>query len=137
MAKMGSTFGIYSLPRHEVAAADPAGDSVHIHQAFQETCMPTSQFGTGSFAKELWINNKAVFGTPASVNVEFVTTGPFDWVFADSRGKEVKTVRHDNAHGGWTSINTNSLGLSGTYSIGFRNASSGMQTIKQGDVTYS
>lgn len=91
-------------------------------------------FGSGSFANEMWINNKAVFTKPVGVDVEFVTPGAFDWVFADANGKEVRTLRHKNDHGGWTSVDFASLGLSGDYSIGFRNASSGDKQIKQGDV---
>jgi hypothetical protein len=55
-------------------------------------------------------------------------------VFADASGKEVRTVRHKNEHGGWTSIDLASLGLYGDYSIGFRNISSRTQRIKQVDV---
>ncbi len=82
----------------------------------------------------MWINNKAVFKKPDGVDVEFVTAGAFDWVFADAAGKEVRTLRHKNEHGGWTSMNFASLGLFGDYSIGFRNASPGEKQIKQGDV---
>jgi hypothetical protein len=91
-------------------------------------------FGSASFTKEMWINNKAVFKKPAAVDVEFVTAGAFDWVFADENGKEVRTLRSKNEHGGWTGMQFASLGLYGSYSIGFRNASSGKQEIKQGDV---
>ena len=91
-------------------------------------------FGSGSFTKEMWINNKAVFTKPVGVDVEFVTAGAFDWVFADSAGKEVRTLRAKNEHGGWTGMNFASLGLVGDYSIGFRNASSAEQQVKQGDV---
>jgi hypothetical protein len=66
--------------------------------------------------------------------VEFVTPGAFDWVFADPKGKEIRTLHHKNEHGGWTSIDFASLGLFGDFSIGFRNASSGEKEIKQGDV---
>jgi len=92
------------------------------------------QFGSATFKTELWINNKTVFTKPSGVDVEFVTAGPFDWVIADAQGTEVKTARCTNAHGGWTSIDFASLGLSGDYSIGFRNASSQEQEIKQGEV---
>jgi hypothetical protein len=91
-------------------------------------------FESGSFATEMWIKNKAVFTKPVGVDVEFVTAGAFDWVFADASGKEVRTLRHTNEHGGWTSMNFASLGLFGDYSIGFRNASAGNKQIKQGDV---
>lgn len=91
-------------------------------------------FGSATFKTEMWINYKAVFTKPVGVDVEFVTAGAFDWVIADAKGKEVRTVRHTNEHGGWTSIDFASLGLFGDYSIGFRNASSGAQEIKQGDV---
>lgn len=62
-------------------------------------------FGEGSFAKEMWINNKAVFKKPIGVNVEIVTAGAFDWIFADPVGKEVRTLHQENEHGGWTSMN--------------------------------
>ena len=91
-------------------------------------------FGSASFKQEMWINNKEVFKNPTGVDVEFVTSGAFDWVFADANGKEVRTLRSKNEHGGWTSMNFASLGLFGDYSIGFRNASSEEQQIKQGDV---
>jgi hypothetical protein len=91
-------------------------------------------FGSTSFKTEFWINNKAVFTRPIGVDVEFVTAGAFDWVIADREGKEIKTIGHKNEHGGWTGINFSSLGLTGDYSIGFRNASSKEQEIKQGDV---
>jgi hypothetical protein len=96
--------------------------------------MPTYHFGAGSFTKELWLNKKQVFKNPVDVSVEFITAGAFDWVFADAKGKEVRTLHHNNAHGGWTSMNFPSLGLFGDYSIGFRNASPGKKQIKQGDV---
>ena len=82
----------------------------------------------------MWIKDRAVFTDPVGVDVEFVTAGAFDWVFADQNGKEVRTLRHQNEHGGWTSMNFSSLGLSGNYSVGFRNASPGEKQIKQGDV---
>ena len=97
--------------------------------------MPTTEhFGSGSFTHELWIKNKKVFSDPRAVSVEFSTSGAFDWVFSDAHGKEVRTLRAQNAHGGWTSMDFASLGLFGDYSVGFRNASSGHQQIKQGDV---
>ncbi len=98
--------------------------------------MAVYNFGTGSFNKELWINNKAIFKKPKGVNVEFVSSGAFDWIFADENGKEIRTLHHDNEHGGWTSMNFASLGLYGNYSIGFRNTYPGKKTIKQGDVSY-
>jgi hypothetical protein len=91
-------------------------------------------FEAGSFTNEMWINNKAVFAKPRGVDVEFITAGAFDWVIADENGKEVKTLRAKNEHGGWTGINFASLGLFGNYSIGFRNASQGEKQVKQGDV---
>lgn len=96
--------------------------------------MPTHHFGTGSFRNELWINRKTVFRNPAGVDVEFITAGAFDWVFADEHGAEVRTLRHANPNGGWTSMDFASLGLFGNYSIGFRNASPGEKRIQQGDV---
>jgi hypothetical protein len=91
-------------------------------------------FGEASFKTDMWINKKAVFSKPKNINVEFTSAGAFDWVFADATGKEVKKVRHSNAHGGWTSVNLPSLGLYGDYSVGFRNASGSEQHIKQGTV---
>lgn len=92
-------------------------------------------FGSASFTKEMWINNKAIFTEPVGVDVEFETVGPFEWVFADSNGKEVKTLLAKNQHGGWTGMNFASLGLNGDYSIGFRNKFVPFeQKIKQGDV---
>jgi hypothetical protein len=84
----------------------------------------------------LWIADKRVFKKPTSVNVEFVSADPFDWVIADASGKEVKTVPDDNSHGhgGWTGLHFASLGLYGDYSIGFRSSSSKPQEIKQGDI---
>ena len=91
-------------------------------------------FGSASFTTEMWVNNKAVFTKPKGVDVEFTSTGAFDWVFADADGKEVRTLRAKNEHGGWTGMNFASLGLYGNYSIGFRNASPGEKKIKQGDI---
>jgi hypothetical protein len=105
-----------------VAGASPSDEDYH--------------FGSASFTKEMWINNKAVFKKPKGVDVEFETAGAFDWVFADANGKEVKTLPDKNEHGSWTSIHFASLGLFGDYSIGFRNASAGVQKIKQGDVNF-
>ncbi len=84
---------------------------------------------------ELWVNNKSIFKEPKGVNVEFVTAGAFDWVFADASGKEVRTRRDKNEHGGWTGVDLPSLGLYGDYSIGFRNVSPREQRIKEVDVT--
>jgi hypothetical protein len=97
---------------------------------------PDYDFGSASFTKELWIDNKRVFKKPKGVDVEFITAGAFDWVFADGTGKEVRTLRHKNEHGGWTGMNFASLGLYGDYSIGFRNAASEEQQIKQGNVHF-
>jgi hypothetical protein len=91
-------------------------------------------FNSLSFADEVWINNKAPFKSPVKANVEFVTPGAVDWVFADNTGKEIRTLRDRNESGGWISMNFASLGLSGDYSVGFRNASPGKKEIKQGDV---
>jgi hypothetical protein len=44
--------------------------------------------------------------------------------------------RTPNEHGGWTSVDFPSLGLYRDHSIGFRNASSGTQQIKQGVVHF-
>jgi hypothetical protein len=91
-------------------------------------------FGSASFTKEMWINDKTVFKKPDGVDVEFVTAGAFDWVIADANGKEVRTLPAKNEHGGWASMNFTSLGLFSDYRIGFRNASPGEKQIKQGDV---
>jgi hypothetical protein len=103
--------------------------------------MATQHFGSASFQDEYWVNSKGVFHKPIGVDVEFTTSGDFDWVFADENGVEVKTVHHNNHsgwtsidHSGWTSIDFASLGLFGDYSIGFRNASTVLQQIKQVDV---
>ena len=89
---------------------------------------PGYHFGSAKFTKEIWIDNRRLFKKPKNVNVEFVTAGAFDWVFADADGKEVKTVRHKNEHGGWTGIN---------FASPFRNASSAEQEIKQGDIEFN
>jgi hypothetical protein len=96
--------------------------------------MADYHFGSGSFKDELWLNDKAVFTKPKSVDVEFITPGSFDWVFADANGVEVRTLHQEKAGGGWTSIDFASLGLYDDYSIGFRNTSPGERQIKQGDV---
>jgi hypothetical protein len=96
--------------------------------------MASEHFGAGSFDTELWIKDKKVFTKPIGVDVEFIASGAFDWVFADPQGVEVRTLRHKNEQGGWTSVDLKSLGLFGDYSIGFRNASAGKRQIKQGDV---
>ena len=57
-------------------------------------------FGSAKFTNEFWINNKGVFTKPAGVDVEFLTAGAFDWVFADAQGKEIRTLRANNGHGG-------------------------------------
>jgi len=94
----------------------------------------TISFGSGSFKNELWVSGKKVFTKPVGADVEFITSGAFEWIIADDNGVLVKTVRHDNAHGGWTSIDFPSLGLYHDYSIGFRNISGGEKKIKQGTV---
>lgn len=96
--------------------------------------MTAYHFGTGSFATELWISSKMIFKRPISVDVEFSTAGPFDWLFANRGGAIVKSLRHDNSHGGWTSINFASLGLYDDYAIGFQNVTTSQQIVKQGDV---
>lgn len=96
--------------------------------------MANYHFGSGKFKHELWVATKKVFTKPVGVDVEFTTAGAFDWVFSDEGGKEVRTLRHTNAHGGWTSMNFASLGLFGNYSIGFRNVGTSEQIIKQGDI---
>lgn len=88
-------------------------------------------FGSAAFDKEYWVNNKAVFSRPIGVDVEFVAAGALDWVFADAKGVEVRTLHSANAHGGWTSMDFASLGLYDDYSIGFRNAGNGQRQIKQ------
>src|SRR4030095_11470261 len=63
--------------------------------------MLTYSFSTSSFMNELWINGKRVFKKPTGASVEFTNGGAFDWVFADSSGKVVKTYRDQNPRGGW------------------------------------
>jgi hypothetical protein len=99
--------------------------------------MSTYSFSTSSFVNELWINGRRVFKKPTGASVEFTNGGAFDWVFADTSGRVVKTYRAQNPNGGWRSIDLSSLGLFGDYSIGFRNASSGRREIRQGDVVYT
>jgi hypothetical protein len=96
--------------------------------------MSTQHFGSATFDKVYWINSKAIFPKPIGVDVEYVNSGAFDWLFADSTGAEVKTLHSKNEHGGWTSMNFASLGLYEDYSIGFRNAAPGERQIKQIDV---
>lgn len=98
--------------------------------------METHHFGAGTFAHELWIANKQVFPACRGAAVEFTSAGPFDWVFADANGVEVKTDRRENAHGGWQTTDLPSLGLHGAHSVGFRNAGTGQLVVKQGDVTF-
>lgn len=90
--------------------------------------------GPGSFTNELWVAKKKVFPKLKSVNVEFLSLGEWDWMIADSAGAVVKTVRYKGS--GWTSIDLPSLGLYGSYSVGFRNASPGEKKIRGGDVTF-
>jgi hypothetical protein len=104
-----------------------------------EKWMPQDQtsnahFDGGSFKDEYWIGDKRVFPRPVGVDVEFVTAGPFDWIFAGEDGKEARTTPCKNEHGGWTGVHLASLGLHGNYSIGFRNKSADKQEIKQIDV---
>ena len=96
--------------------------------------MAIHHFKRGSFKKELWIDKKTVYTKPVGVDVEFTTAGAFEWVFADRSGRVVRTLSNANHNGGWKSVDFASLGMFGDYSIGFRNASSGKQRIKHGDV---
>ena len=90
-------------------------------------------FRGGTFRRELWVADKRVFTRPKGVDVEFTSSGAFDWVFAEPSGREVRTLHAENAHGGWTSVDFGSLGLRGDHSIGFRNSSSKPElVIKQG-----
>lgn len=98
--------------------------------------MAKDVFGGGSFEHELWISNKKIFHRPTDVNVEFVSSGDFEWIFADVNGNEVRTLKQSNPTGLWHSVNLPSLGLHGDFSIGFRNDSPGPKTLKQGDVLY-
>ncbi|WP_158789040.1 hypothetical protein [Granulicella sp. L46] len=124
---------LVQLGVHPPKASGYASPVVYV-KACREQC--DYHFEFGSFTNEMWINNKIVFKKPAGVDVEFVSAGAFDWVFDDANGKEVRTLRSKNEHGGWTSVDFPSLGLHGDYSIGFRNASSGEKEIKQGDVRF-
>ena len=98
--------------------------------------MQTHHFNAGSFTVQLWIAGKRVFPKLKGVDVEFVNAGAWDWVIADTQGKVVKTLRHANSHGGWTSIDLPSLGLYGDFRIGFRNVGASEKKLKQGDVHY-
>jgi hypothetical protein len=99
--------------------------------------MKEYHFKTSSFKNELWIRQKSIFEKLNGVDVEFISPGAFDWVIADPNGKEIKTVRNMNEHGGWTSIHLPSLGLYNNYSIGFRKANgTPIMNIKQGVVSY-
>lgn len=97
--------------------------------------MATIKFGSGSFKNELWLKQKTLFKAPISVDVEFTSSGSFDWLFADAAGSVVKTSSYSGEHGGWTSIHLPSLGLYGDFSIGFKNTSSGEKALKQGEIT--
>lgn len=99
--------------------------------------MANYNFGASSFTNELWIAQKRVFEKPKGVDVEFVNAGPFDWVFADANGAIVKTLRHENPHSGWTSVDLPSLGLYQNYSVGFRNCSGHELRIKSGTLRYN
>src|SRR4030095_17239190 len=99
--------------------------------------MLTYSFSTSSVQNGRGINGKRVFKKPTGASVEFTNGGAFDWVFADSSGKVIKTYRAQNPNGGWRSVDLSSLGLFGDYSIGFRNASTGTRGIKPGEVAYS
>ncbi|MCX5578919.1 hypothetical protein [Kaistia terrae] len=92
-------------------------------------------FGAGSFTDELWIAGKRVFTKVLTVDVEFTSGGVWDWLIADATGAVVKTDRRTHVSG-WTSLHLASHGLYGDYSIGFRNASAGAKSIKQGDVEF-
>ena len=95
--------------------------------------MANHHFGAGIFKKELWISQKQVFRNVIRVDVEFIVSGSFDWVFADENGKEIRTLR-SKAPGSWTGVNLPSLGLFQDYSIGFRNAGTNELKFKQGDI---
>lgn len=94
-------------------------------------------FGRSTFTNEIWVDNKRVFTGLKEVNVEIEGPGNWDWLIADANGQVVKTLRVTDP-GGWTSINLFSLGLSGDYSVGFRNASDqgGTRVIRNGSVEY-
>jgi hypothetical protein len=98
--------------------------------------MEDYHFGAFTFSQEYWINNKKVFIKPKNVHIEVVNSGDFYWLFADEKGKEVRTLHQGKAGGGWTSVNLFSLGLSDNYSIGFRNNSPGERQFKQGDIDF-
>jgi hypothetical protein len=93
-------------------------------------------FGLSSFVGELWIDNKRVFVRPVNVSVEFSNSQTFEWLIADVFGRIVKTVRVNQIHWGWTSINLPSLGLHQNYSIGFKSIVPARMQIKQGEVTF-
>ena len=95
----------------------------------------THNFGNGTFTNELWIAGKRVFPNLKGANVEFLTSGEWDWLIADSAGNVIRTVRHSGP-GGWASIDLPSLGIYGSHSLGFRNASAGVKQIRAGELTY-
>lgn len=99
--------------------------------------MADYHFGASSFRYLLWIKQKTVFDKLEGVDAEFVTPGAFDWIIAGPDGAVIKTVRNNNEHGGWASINLPSLGLFKSYSIGFRKANGvAIMKVKQGAVMY-
>jgi hypothetical protein len=93
-------------------------------------------FGSSSFVGERWIDHKRVFVQPVNVSVEFSSTQTFEWLIADVFGRIVKTVRVNQIHGGWTSINLPSLGLYQNYSIGFKSIVPARMQITKGEVTF-
>lgn len=99
--------------------------------------MQAHHFGSGTFTTELWIASRRVFPGLTGVDVEFVNGGAWTWLIADASGGLVKMVDHSNSNGGWTSIDLASLGLRGSYRVGFRNASPGPKQIKQGVVRFT
>lgn len=97
--------------------------------------MATHHFGGGTFKQSLWINGGAFFDDPVDVNVESVTPGAFVFQAVDEAGVVKCSLRHENAHGGWTSFDLPSLGVhGGRLKLGFLNAAPGERNIKQGDV---
>lgn len=116
---------------HVVAVAAFAAAAMIASAAFAGYSIP---FAGASFTVEHWINGKQVFKKPRLAEVEFSVMGEFDWVFADDKGKEVRTLREKNPGGGWHTVDLPSLGLHGDYSIGFRNVGSAEKRFKHGSV---
>ena len=107
---------------------------------FESPRVEELRFRSAELTNELWIADKKLFTKPTGVDVEFVSSCPFDWIIADAHGSVVRTHRNQNEHGGWSSISLPSLGLFSDYSIGFRHVAgckkAEQMQIKQGVVYF-